>query len=192
MYLFFDTETTGLPLAWNAPVGDLDNWPRMVQIAWLLYDNKANKIKERNYIIKPEGFEIPAEASDVHGITTAIAYEKGKNLYDVLKEFYEDLQETTCLVAHNISFDEMIVGAEFIRMNLETSQLLGCKRVCTMKASTNYCKIKKYRGYGYKWPRLDELHYHLFNEYFTGAHDALPDVEACARCFFELKKRDII
>jgi len=30
MYLFFDTETTGLPRNWKAPVTDLDNWPRMV------------------------------------------------------------------------------------------------------------------------------------------------------------------
>jgi len=35
MYLFFDTETTGLPKNWKAPIEDLNNWPRLVQLAWL-------------------------------------------------------------------------------------------------------------------------------------------------------------
>ncbi|MCX6741278.1 MAG: hypothetical protein NTY61_02675, partial [Candidatus Parcubacteria bacterium] len=38
-YLFFDTETTGLPKNWKAPIEDLDNWPRIVQIAWAIYKN---------------------------------------------------------------------------------------------------------------------------------------------------------
>jgi hypothetical protein len=36
MYLFFDTETTGLPKSWKAPVTDVNNWPRLVQLAFLL------------------------------------------------------------------------------------------------------------------------------------------------------------
>ena len=44
MYLFFDTETTGLPKNWKAPITDLENWPRLVQLAWLVYDNIGNKI----------------------------------------------------------------------------------------------------------------------------------------------------
>ena len=63
MYLFFDTETTGLPRNWKAPVTDLNNWPRLVQLAYLLYDNKGNKISGGDFIIKPNGFTIPTDAS---------------------------------------------------------------------------------------------------------------------------------
>ena len=77
MYLFFDTETTGLPKRWNAPVTDLENWPRLVQLAWIMYDDRGNMLESRDVIVKPEGFTIPPEASRVHGITTLVAREKG-------------------------------------------------------------------------------------------------------------------
>ena len=79
MFLFFDTETTGLPQRWNAPVTDVDNWPRLVQLAWIMCDDKGNVIEERSDIIKPEGFSIPVEASRVHGITTIKAQEEGQD-----------------------------------------------------------------------------------------------------------------
>ena len=65
MYLFFDTETTGLPKRWNAPVTDLENWPRLVQLAWIMYDDRGNMLESRDVIVKPEGFTIPPEASRV-------------------------------------------------------------------------------------------------------------------------------
>ena len=87
MYLFFDTETTGFPKNWNAPVTDLDNWPRMVQIAWILGDKQGNRIEQQDHIIKPEGFKIPKDASKVHGITTKKAIRQGVALETVLREF---------------------------------------------------------------------------------------------------------
>lgn len=60
MYLFFDTETTGLPKRWNAPVTDLENWPRLVQLAWIMYDDRGNMLESRDVIVKPEGFTIPS------------------------------------------------------------------------------------------------------------------------------------
>ena len=67
MYLVFDTETTGLPNNFNAPVSDSGNWPRMVQIAWQLHDDEGNLIENQDYIIKPEGYDIPFNASRIHG-----------------------------------------------------------------------------------------------------------------------------
>ena len=77
MFLFFDTETTGLPQRWNAPVTDVDNWPRLVQLAWIMCDDKGNIIEERSDIIKPEGFSIPVEASL---ISYAKDYAKGRSV----------------------------------------------------------------------------------------------------------------
>ena len=87
MYLFFDTETTGLPRNWKAPVTDLNNWPRMIQIAWILSDNKGNRIESDDFIIKPENFKIPIEASKVHGISTEKAINEGEELEKVLLMF---------------------------------------------------------------------------------------------------------
>lgn len=83
MYLFFDTETTGVPKNMEAPLNDFNNWPRMVQIAWLLYDKERNVIVDKNYIIFPSDFSIPPQASAIHSITTTRAKFEGK----LLKKF---------------------------------------------------------------------------------------------------------
>ncbi len=189
MYLFFDTETTGLPKNWNSPLSDLDNWPRLVQIAWLQYDSKGRKVLEQDYIIKPEGFTIPDEAARIHGISTERARKEGVALEKVLEEFSRLIDESNYLVAHNMGFDEKIIGAEFLRQNTGNS-LLQANKICTMKESTDFCKLPG--NYGYKWPKLSELHIKLFNNDFEEAHDAAVDIAACAKCFWELKNRGII
>ncbi|MFA7169633.1 MAG: 3'-5' exonuclease [Candidatus Paceibacterota bacterium] len=191
MFLFFDTETTGLPRNWNAPVTELENWPRLVQLAWLLYDRDGNRLDGCEHIIKPEGFSVPEESARVHGITTEKAMMDGENLQKVLEEFSEKMGKSEILVAHNMSFDEKIIGAEFLRNNIK-NDLFDKERICTMLSSIEFCQIPSQNGKGYKWPRLSELHIKLFGEDFADAHDALVDTDACARCFFELCKREII
>jgi len=185
MITVFDTETTGLPKNYKAPAYDLDNWPRLVQLAWSIYDYDGKTLVENEFIIKPEGFEIPVAASKVHGITTERALKEGIPLKKALEFFSKALSKTDYLVAHNISFDEKIIDAEFIRTNLKTN-LNSLNKICTKEASTEYCKLPG--KYGYKWPNLTELYNILFNRDFDGAHNALADVRACARCFFELVK----
>jgi DNA polymerase III epsilon subunit-like protein len=189
MYLFFDTETTGLPLNWAAPAEDCNNWPRMVQAAWILHSDDGDEIPIRNYIIKPEGFEIPETAARIHGITTEIARKKGWPLLKVLQEFEEAVFKADFLVGHNISFDEKIMGAEFLRNGMKNC-LEGKKMICTMKASTEYCAIEN--RFGYKWPKLAELHTQLFGTGFAAAHNAAADIEITAKCFWEMKRRGIL
>lgn len=190
MYLFFDTETTGLPNNYNAPIEDLDNWPRLVQLAWVIYDENAEQKTGANFIIKPEGFVIPEQASRVHGITTEKAAKEGRPLISVLEEFARAVGDSKLLIAHNISFDEKIIGAEFLRKNI-THNFFNTVKFCTMKESTDLCQLPGNYG-DYKWPRLSELHIKLFGKDFADAHDALADVNACARCFFELIGRGIV
>jgi DNA polymerase-3 subunit epsilon len=185
MYLFFDTETTGLPNNWNAPVTDLRNWPRLVQLAYLLYDKNGNMLEEGNHIIKPDGFIIPIDASRIHGITTERANQDGKSILTTLQGFHKLITQSDYLVAHNMKFDEKIVGAEFLRNNMQNSVLLK-NRICTMESTTDFCAIAG--NYGYKWPKLTELHYKLFNSNFDGAHDASVDIRITAKCFWELKR----
>ncbi len=189
MYLFFDTETTGLPRNWRAPVTDIDNWPRLVQLAFLYFDDGGNNISSGDYIIKPEGFLIPSSASRIHGISTKRANAEGQSLKAVLQIFQDFTVEARVLVAHNISFDEKIVGSELIRAGM-SNILQSKKRICTMERSTDFCALKG--PYGNKWPKLSELHQKLFGAGFDDMHNAAHDVQATAKCFWEMKRRGII
>lgn len=189
VFLFFDTETTGLPKNYKAPESDLSNWPRMVQLAYLLYDQKNGIVSNGNYIIKPNGFDIPIESSRIHGINTDRALKEGTDLSIVLDDFKSMLDKSDYLVAHNIEFDKKIVGAEFLR-NGNHNPIPSKKMICTMESTTNYCAIEG--KYGYKWPSLQELHFELFNNNFEEAHDASIDVSITYKCFVELQKNNII
>lgn len=190
MYLFFDTETTGLPRDWKAPISNLDNWPRLVQLAWSRYDSVGNQIYKKDYIIKPEDFEIPKFSSIIHRISNERANQEGVGLRGVLEEFAQDIQKSKVLVAHNMEFDTKVMGAEFLRKEVDNN-LFDIPQVCTMRGSVDFCKIEG-GPRGYKWPTLSELHKKLFGDDFAGAHDASADIDACAKCFFTLRKKHII
>lgn len=185
MYIIFDTETTGLPGNYNAPVTDLDNWPRLVQLAWQLHDAKGGLLSHQNHIVRPEGFTIPYNAEKIHGISTKRAEQEGKALSDVLLLFKKDMERATFLVGHNVEFDIKVTGAEFLRKGVETD-FLKRKTLDTKDLSTDFCAIPGGKGGKFKWPTLTELHKKLFGADFDAAHDAAYDVHATAKCFFGL------
>lgn len=188
MYLFFDTETTGLPKSWKAPMTDLDNWPRVIQLGMALYDADKKLVQEWDLIIKPEGFVIPKDASAVHGITTERAEVEGILLEEAVAQFQDAAKRAKYLIAHNMSFDKNVWGAELLRSGEDFPTEL--EQLCTMLSTVNFCAI---RGkWGNKWPKLEELHRKLFKKDFEDAHNALGDVRATANCFFELLRQNII
>ncbi len=189
MYLFFDTETTGIPKNYKAPASDLKNWPRLVQMAWLVADESGKEISSAEYIVKPDGFTIPAAAAKIHGITTERALQTGLEIKTVLDLAVSAINPAAALIAHNVAYDEKIVGAELLRAGYP-NLVEGKPRKCTMQSATRYCGIAG--PYGYKWPTLQELYWKLFREEFAGAHSALADVRACARCYFELRRLKIM
>jgi DNA polymerase-3 subunit alpha len=190
MYLVFDTETTGLPKNWNAPVSDTSNWPRCVQIAWQLHDEWGNLIEHRDFLIKPEGYNIPFDAEKIHGISTELATEQGVSLQEVLQEFQAVLSKTQYLVGQNLTFDLNIMGCEFYRMQQETNlSSIPVLDTCTEKTA-ELCQLPGGRGGRFKLPTLTELHFKLFGVPFNEAHNATADVEATSRCFFELVRTD--
>ena len=186
MYLIFDTETTGLPKNWKAPITDTDNWPRCVQIAWQLHDEMGELIEDQNYLIKPENFEIPYESQKIHGISTELAFEDGKPLDEVLEKFNSSLKNSSFVIGHNINFDINVIGCEFYRTGIENI-LPSIKLLDTCTEDTALlCELPGGRGGKYKLPTLIELHEFLFDASFKEAHNATADVEATARCFLEL------
>lgn len=192
-FLIFDTETTGLPKRYNARWDDLNNWPRLTQFAFLLMDHEGNELKQYSTLIKPDGWIIPKEQFFIdNNMSTERCEEHGEPIFDVLRKFQYCLKQTDFKVAHNINFDNPIVGSEMIRNGI-THQLFQYKKgLCTMQKTTSFCNIPFPNGRGTKWPKLEELHKILFEVGFDGAHDALEDVRATGRCLIECINRGII
>jgi DNA polymerase-3 subunit alpha len=188
MLLVADVETTGLPPRRLAPFRDVDQWPRIVSIAWALFSTDGTERKRRYAIVKPHGFDIPADSVRVHGITTDRARREGVPLAGLLEMLNADLrsEQPGVFVAHNVAFDRNVVLAEMVRAGAPLS-LETLPTFCTMEASVDLCRIPR-RGGGYKWPSLAELHRHLFGCDYPEAHDAAADVAACARCYFALQQ----
>ncbi|MGI9549685.1 MAG: DNA polymerase III subunit alpha [Aurantibacter sp.] len=189
MYLIFDTETTGLPKRWDAPITDTDNWPRCIQIAWQLHDEMGNLVDCQDYLVQPEGYNIPYDAEQIHGISTGLAQQDGISLVEVLEKFNTTLTKTKFIVGQNVGFDVNIMGAEFHRLGVENPlQALPVLDTCT-EYTAQLCQIPGGRGGKFKLPTLTELHEYLFNQPFAEAHNATADVEATTRCFLELIRK---
>lgn len=192
MYLIFDTETTGLPHNKTAPLTDLENWPRLVQIAWQVHSRNGKLLSQHNYVVKPDGFDIPFKAEQVHGISTQRALAEGHEVNEVLTHFVKDLTHTKLLVGHNIEFDINIIGAEFIRQGIDTQAFLSLQKLDTGIASIDFCQLPGGLGGKLKMPRLSELYEKLFGKSFEDAHDASYDVAATAEAFFGLLRHKVV
>ena len=188
-FLFFDCETTGLPIFRDAPIDDVENWPRVVQIAWLLFDSERKLISaEDHYIIQSK--PIPANATRINHITDELVKEKGVDIKIVLEKFKKDILNSECAIAHNAAFDVPIIEAEFVRSGFEKAFIK--KRIyCTMEDGREYCKLSKNGHSKYKAPTLEELFKECFYRNESSVkmgenHNSMYDVRVLAKCFFQM------
>lgn len=192
MKLFFDTETTGKADMRGSTKAN--HQPHIVQFGALLTEDNGDERASMNVIIKPTGWEIPKEASDIHGITTETAVRCGVPLASAIGLFSNMLAVSSELVAHNIDFDLFVVQCALHRLGLDgiRGSVICAERLenigvfCTMKSATDVCQLPG--PYGFKWPKLTEAHKHFFGEELSGAHDAMTDLRACI--YFELTKKE--
>ena len=188
-YMFIDTETTGPPDDYNESPSNTAKWPRLVQVALIIYSKDQHFIYSTSYIVKPEGYQIPEASTAIHGIDNERAKSEGKNLQWVLEKVIEEAEHVSAFVGHNIEFDLKVIASEMYRV-YDQNKLPSLKNICTMKLATNYCEIPSNKGY--KWPTLSELYYRLFDAKLVDAHQASVDVEATSRCFWKLKELGVI
>ncbi|MDK7374520.1 3'-5' exonuclease [Weeksella virosa] len=187
--LFFDIETTGLPTSFSIKPSKTEHWPHIVEIAWIISDYDSDvALKEKRFIVKPEGYQIPVESSRIHKITHKKAELEGVSVNFVIEEFLNDLETCNVLVAHNIEFDKNVIAAELYRQNINPKILNKLLEFCTMKTFTEFCAIPQRGGYDYKWPTLNELHQKVFGVKMKKSHSALADVTSVKNCFYELRK----
>jgi len=194
--IVFDTETTGLPEDYTASFKDSSKWPHIIQLAFIVFDTETKEILDySDKIIKlDQSVQISSESIAIHKITRERSEKEGIPIKNVLDYFINWLTDVDIIIAHNISFDKRMVIVESYRnqiqnvfVNKDGRQM---KEYCTMKNSTNICKIKtinKRTGTTYnKFPSLSELHAYLFEVAPKGTHNAIADVMICLRCYIKL------
>lgn len=188
--VYFDTETTGVPPKGADWKTDYESFPRICQLSWI-YNGK-----EENHIIRPDGWEIPQEATEIHGITTEYALEHGEPLADVMAQFVFDCAQATLICGHNIYFDTSIIKANILRefgaigMDVEQALHKG-KRIDTMRPAMKWVDARFSNG-RLKFPKLEELYSRCFPGESFPAHDAIEDVRAVVRCLPVLVENGII
>lgn len=206
--MVFDVETTGLLYLRHGTVPKLEECPYVLQCSYILYDLKKYKILKtfNSYVKIPKDVNIPPESTAIHGITREKCDSSGREMSEILNEFYKDYHTANILVAHNYKFDTSLLNIEFQRnkehlteccpfaLNLfQTIYMknVGMDYICTMETSVNLCKIgfpdrMTTSNRGYKWPTLLELYNHLFQKKPENLHDSMMDCLVCLRCVLKM------
>lgn len=202
--LFYDTETTGLPL-FDQPSED-PRQPHIVQLAAVLVDidNDYRRVSEFNLTVRPDGWEIPQDVSAIHGITTERALAIGVPEKDAVTLLTSLWVLDGCIrVAHNESFDARIVRIALKRYfdpafkELATPPSDAWKQgaaECTARMATpmmNLPPTERMRAAGRnhaKTPNLGEAYQHFTGNALDGAHDAMVDVNACIAIYRAMTK----
>lgn len=193
MHLIFDTETTGI-VDYKLPAID-SRHPRLVAICASLYDDARIARGYYSVIVKPDGFDIPAEAYAVHGITTEIANRYGIPLKVALPMFTNILRLAKVTVAHNWEYDHSVIASELQRLG-QPDHFEGIQKFCTKLTMTPVCKIpapawKVARNPEdpFKWPSLEEAFTYAFNESPPRVHSAGGDVASTTRLYWWILDR---
>ena len=175
-----DTETTGFPPR-SESIENIQAWNkcRIVQMAWRVFDPNGKLKDEKCYIIKPDlDTEFSQGAVQVHGISKEMALTRGEELNEVLNELHVALESVSCIVAHNIQFDDRVIQAEMYRANRKSL-------LTNWNKKEKYCTMLSGTRPGERWPKLAVLYERLFGKPAEGKlHSADTDVALCAEIYF--------
>lgn len=197
--LFYDTETTGLPL-WNDPSED-PRQPHIVDLAGLLFTPHGELIETFEALVKPDGWVIPQECIDVHGITNEMAAEQGIDEAAALAQFMALYEKAGARGGHNEQFDARMLRIALKRFagttqeerDMAAEAFKTKPRHCTMLLTKPVLNLpateamrRSGRGNWKKAPSLSESYAHFFpGEVIEGAHRAMTDARATARVYFK-------
>lgn len=190
-FLVVDLETSGLPIGRNTSVRDLNKWPRIVEVGWVLYDVNWVPLEKYSTLIRPVDFRIPESVIAIHGITNELAMKEGIAIEEALKKLLNVIDRVCFLVVHNLSFDRKVIESELCRAGLKYD-FAHLIQFCTMKESAKFCRLERKFGSGYKYPSLAELHWALFRRSAVVSHRALSDVELTAKCAQKLLRLKVM
>ncbi|MEO5909881.1 MAG: 3'-5' exonuclease [Pelobium sp.] len=183
-FLVIDTETSGLPKKWDVAYDIENNWPHILQVAWVVFDKNGKEIKSANYYLKNNGFKINKYAFNIHKITTEFLDLNGEDRKKILTKLAYDLQKyQPLIIGHFVELDLHMMNVEFHRFKIENS-LNELPHFCTMKASVPYIKNPSF-----KYLKLNRFYKTLFHKRPVKLHDALADAKLTAEIFFHLLEK---
>lgn len=187
MILLFDTSAAGRPKSYKKPYTDTFNWPRMIHISWLAYDDSGDLVIDENHLVKNFVHEIPENMLRYHKLDVEKIEEEGEDIEVILEKFKDDVDKAKYIFSFNLNYNENVVGAEYVRHGIN-HRLHQSEKYCLMQESTYFCKIDSGDG-RYKWPTLTELHTKCFEAGYAGPNNARNDVLAATKCFNDLWSR---
>ena len=179
--LVFDSETLGIP-DWKSPSGGEDQ-PHIVQLAALLCDEETREVKQSmDVIVRPDGWEIPQDMTDIHGITNEYALEVGIPEKMAVAMFLELWRSCRLRVAHSTTFDNRIIRIATKRYFSEEVQV-------NWKEGDYFCTmINSRKIMGGKQPTLEEAYQYFTGKTLENAHTAIADTNACMEIYWELSE----
>lgn len=182
--LVIDTETSGLPKKWDAPFETKNNWPHVLQIAWIIYEASGSLVKKANHYLKPGEFKITKASTKIHNITSDFLQKNGEERLEVFESLAADINHyRPLIVAHFAELDFCMVGAEYHRLRM-LNPLTESTFFCTLKASAPYVKNP-----AFNFLKLNVFYKTLFHKRPNNLHNALTDAELTAEIFFYLLKK---
>lgn len=205
-YLIADTETSSLPISYTAPFTDVDNWPRIIQLAWELCWENGETIKKVSELIEPDGWRFPTDKFWVdNGFNEADSLLNGLPIKPLLTDLAHAMNCADILVCHNISFDKPIIEAEMYRYKVFPKSVrkellpewapglrpegVNLLKECTKLLSTPILKLPGFGG-SWAWPKLEVAYRYMFNKDFTDAHQADADVQATKEVYLWIKSME--
>ena len=186
MYLIFDCSAIAGPTNYKANFTETQAWPRLIHISWILLGEDYKPIEDFDCIPQSVGVIIDEKSKEKAHIDDEDIKKKMGSLEEVLDKFTASAAKAEYVFAHNLNYNENILGAEFVRLK-KSINFFSKKRYCLMEEGTYYCKIPS-KGGGYKYPTLPELHATCFGQTYGPAGNARADVIAATRSFIKLKK----
>ena len=193
--LIYDTETTGL-IEFKKPSTD-PSQPHLVQLAAVLLNTESGEVEQSmNVVIRPEGFEIPKEVTDIHGITTEYAKAHGVERQIAIAMFIDMWGGAKTVVGFNEAFDARILRIAMKREGLVKtadvwkSRMKECACIMATKPANipATMKMRAMNRKGPKRPTLVEACDALLDNFTFKPHDAMEDVRATAELYMELKR----
>lgn len=189
-FLFFDTETTGLPRDRRISAEkQKDNWPDMVSISWIIVEDET-MISCESYIVRPDEWNIPQESTDIHGISHAFAKRNGHSITEVVERFAYDVEKCDYIIAHNLEFDKNVVDNACQWRILEGPDRINWrKKICTAEYGKEITRIIAQNGRGrfFRYPKLSELYQFVMKKQPSlTLHNSLNDTMLLAELFFHL------
>lgn len=187
MYLIFDCSALSGYTDYKANFTEVDSWPRLIHISWILLDENYKPIEDFDCIPNDSDIIIDSKSMSKAHIDADDIQKKGSPMATILDNFSASVEKAEYIFAHNLNYNENLVGAEYVRAKKSINLFSNKNRYCLMEEGTYYCKIPT-KGGKYKFPTLPELHATCFGQTYGPVGNARSDVIAAARCFIKMKK----